>query len=243
MNKNQLTIITGAAGTLGGSIMRCLDDVQHYKFVIVKKESEELTISADKIFINDLERIDIGLLTKEVEVLFENFSFTKINVIHSAGFYQKFNWNNSVKDMQIWSRMFQVHVTSLAIICQILYPYFKHVGGGSIVAISSNLTERCNLGSAPYIATKQALQSLIRTMAYEFGIYNIRCNVVSPGYFRSKMSQLPVEKEEKIRNKIPLKRISDADEIATLVVSLLNDEYRYITGNTIILDGGNTIGY
>ena len=125
-----------------------------------------------------------------------------------------------------------------------LYEEIKKINNGTIIAVSSNLTERVNANTASYIASKAALEVITKQLAYELGQYNTNCNSISPGVFFSKMSSnISTEKMEEIKRNTPLNRIIDETEIKDVILTMLEDKMSWITGQNIIADGGNTIGF
>lgn len=114
-------------------------------------------------------------------------------------------------------------------------------GSGSIVNISSVNAVRGNAGVAVYSATKAALDGFTRALARELGPRKIRVNSVAPGYFESDMVGGLSERQRRaiVRN-TPLGRLGTIDEIAEVVLFLLSPGAAFITGQTIVLDGGLT---
>ena len=114
--------------------------------------------------------------------------------------------------------------------------------GGRIVNVSSiaGLTGLPNI--APYNATKAAMDALTRTMAVELGPSGICCNSIAPGTIATEMvdellTANPALKERFIA-KTPLARVGDTDEAAWPIVFLLTDPAAFLTGQTIVIDGG-----
>ncbi|UZN23545.1 SDR family oxidoreductase [bacterium 3DAC] len=116
-------------------------------------------------------------------------------------------------------------------------------GGGSIVLLSSIVGITGNIGQSIYAATKSAMSGFIKSVALEMGRKNIRINAVAPGFVDTPMTQvLPdVIKEEYIK-RCPLRRIATPDEIASVIGFLLSEKASYITGQTIAVDGGASLG-
>jgi 3-oxoacyl-[acyl-carrier protein] reductase len=113
--------------------------------------------------------------------------------------------------------------------------------GGSIVNISSVTAVRGTAGTAVYGATKAALDGLTRSLARELGPANIRVNSVAPGYFDSAMTERMDDRQrQQIIRRTPLGRLADIDDVAEAVVFLLSAQSRFITGQTLVVDGGLT---
>jgi NAD(P)-dependent dehydrogenase (short-subunit alcohol dehydrogenase family) len=114
-------------------------------------------------------------------------------------------------------------------------------GGGAFVALSSVDAQRPVAGLAHYCASKAGLESLVRVAALELGSAGIRVNAVAPGVVQTPLMD-PVLAEPGVREEflehIPLGRVAEPLEIASVVAFLLSDDARYVTGQTLIADGG-----
>jgi NAD(P)-dependent dehydrogenase (short-subunit alcohol dehydrogenase family) len=116
----------------------------------------------------------------------------------------------------------------------------RHRLGGSIVQIASATGLAGMAYGGGYGAAKAALLNLTRTMAVEWGRYQVRTNAIAVGMIRTAQSQAAVkEVEEAARIAIPLGRVGGSDEIAGAVLFLLSDLAAYVTGATLSVDGGS----
>ncbi|MGW2097378.1 SDR family NAD(P)-dependent oxidoreductase [Streptomyces olivaceoviridis] len=114
-------------------------------------------------------------------------------------------------------------------------------GGGTIVNVSSINAIRGYRGVAVYAAAKAGLEGLGRALARELGPLGIRVNTVTPGFFDSDMTaDVTSRNREKIQHRTPLGRLGTVDEIAEAVLFLASPEARFITGHTLVIDGGIT---
>jgi len=126
-------------------------------------------------------------------------------------------------------------------LAQLCARLMMRTGGGSIVNVSSINAVRGYRGVAPYSAAKAGLDGLTRSLARELGPLNIRVNTVTPGFFDSEMTaEVTSVNREKIRNRTPLGRLGTAEEIADAVTFLGSSQAGFITGQTLVVDGGIT---
>lgn len=113
--------------------------------------------------------------------------------------------------------------------------------GGSIINVSSIIGQRGYSGLSVYSATKAALDGLTRSLAREMGPRGIRVNSVAPGYLETEMSSsLSEEQKKQIIRRTPLGRLGTVDDVTGLVRYLVSPEARFVTGQTIVVDGGIT---
>ncbi|GAB2715137.1 SDR family NAD(P)-dependent oxidoreductase [Streptomyces bullii] len=126
-------------------------------------------------------------------------------------------------------------------LAQVCARVMMRAGGGSIVNISSINAIRGYRGVAVYAAAKAGLEGLGRSLAREFGPLGIRVNTVTPGFFDSEMTaDVTPHNREKIQRRTPLGRLGTAEEIADAVLFLASPRARFITGQTLVIDGGIT---
>ncbi|MGG6134562.1 SDR family NAD(P)-dependent oxidoreductase [Pantoea allii] len=112
-------------------------------------------------------------------------------------------------------------------------------GTGSVVLMSSVTGVKGNSGQSAYAASKAAMIGLARTLAVELGRFGVRVNSLLPGYIDTQiMATIPNAKRAELRKTIPLKRFGKVDEVAGAVAWLVSDDSTYMTGQTLILDGG-----
>lgn len=115
--------------------------------------------------------------------------------------------------------------------------------GGSIVNTASVNGLVASPGSAPYVASKHAVLGLTKSAAVEYGQYGIRVNAVSPGAIRTQLLRGAYGSDEAVGQlgaAHPLLRIGTPEEVAETVVWLFSDSSSYVTGQSLVLDGGLT---
>lgn len=141
-----------------------------------------------------------------------------------------------------WQRVLDVNLTGSAMAIKHAVPIMKRKGGGSIVNIASIAAfSTPSPQNNVYAATKGAIVSLTRALVYELSAHNIRINAVAPGMIMTPLLRtLPDQWFTSRASRIPLGRLGTVEEIAALVAFLASDEASYITGQTIVADGGLT---
>lgn len=116
-------------------------------------------------------------------------------------------------------------------------------GGGRIIVTTTPAMRTAVSGLAAYISTKVAINGFIRGAALDYAKYNITVNEVGPGFTVTEMSgdHLSTETLEKLRKTVPLGRLGQPDDIAKGMLFLASDDASYITGQSLVIDGGGTL--
>jgi 3-oxoacyl-[acyl-carrier protein] reductase len=134
-----------------------------------------------------------------------------------------------------------VNLTAALMLSQACSRAMLRQGSGCIINSSSVNAIRGHSGVAAYSATKAAIDGLTRSLARELGPRNIRVNSVAPGYFESDMvKDMPEKWKQRIVRRTPLGRLARIEEVANAVQFLASDQASFITGQTIVVDGGIT---
>jgi NAD(P)-dependent dehydrogenase (short-subunit alcohol dehydrogenase family) len=155
----------------------------------------------------------------------------------------------SVDDAR-WEKTFAVNAQAAMAMCRAVIPGMKWRGGGSIINIASVAAFNSAPDGVSYAASKAALVSLTRSIAYAHGPDGIRANCVAPGWVRTPMSEMEmrwaaeangtdVETEfDRLAERIALRRVAMPDEIASVCLFLAGPDSSFVTGTTIVADGG-----
>jgi 3-oxoacyl-[acyl-carrier protein] reductase len=110
---------------------------------------------------------------------------------------------------------------------------------GSIVNITSVIGQTGNAGQANYAASKAGVEAFAKSVALEVASRGIRINNIAPGFIATEMtSVLSEDQKSSILTKIPMGRIAEADEIASVVAFLISEDAKYMTGHTLSVNGG-----
>lgn len=130
-------------------------------------------------------------------------------------------------------------------LAQAVFPHMRDLGRGAIVNVSS-ISGRVGIPSIPqasYAASKAGLSGLTTELAVQWARHSIRVNTVAPGFFRSEITDSLYDDERGaryLRRNTPLPTEATADDIVGAIVWLAGDAARYVTGQTIVVDGGWT---
>tara|TARA_Y100001934_G_C12267443_1_gene733117 strand:- start:593 stop:1357 length:765 start_codon:yes stop_codon:yes gene_type:complete len=147
-----------------------------------------------------------------------------------------------------WAHTLDVDLTGEFRLVRAVTPGMKRASCGSIVCVSSVMGTTYGWHDhVQYNAAKSGVVGLVRGLACDLGSHGIRVNGLAPGFIRtaqalSTVHSLGPEGLEKAAEYIPLGRIGEADEMADVIVFMCSNGARYLTGQTIIVDGGVTVG-
>jgi len=145
-----------------------------------------------------------------------------------------------------WNRIVAVNLTSLFETTQVVAPAMRRRGGGAIVVTSSIAAARPRQGIAAYVASKAGVEGLVRALALELAP-TIRVNAIAPVAVRTPMLKEfgfgPSEQEtiERVEATIPLRRLTEPEDVAAAALYLASDEARCVTGTVLNVDGGRSL--
>jgi 3-oxoacyl-[acyl-carrier protein] reductase len=127
------------------------------------------------------------------------------------------------------------------LVCKAFARSMAKARGGRIVQVGSVVGLTGNAGQANYAASKAGLIGLSKSLAQELSGRGITVNVVAPGFIRTDMTAaLPADVQEAMKQQIPLGRFGTPEDIAGVVSFLCSDAAAYVTGQTLVVDGGMT---
>jgi len=140
-----------------------------------------------------------------------------------------------------WDRVLDVNVGGQFLCARAFVPAMKQQGGGRIICTASSIAYKGQPGHAHYAASKAATLGLVRGLARELAPHGITVNAVAPGTANTAMPRQH-RSEESMRERgarVPLGRIAEPEDIANTVAFLASDAAAYITGQTMVVNGGD----
>ncbi|MBX3195671.1 MAG: SDR family oxidoreductase [Microbacteriaceae bacterium] len=143
-------------------------------------------------------------------------------------------------DEEEWERTWRVNVGGAVNLVHAVVPGMRAAGAGRIVLVSSSSVVTPPPGLAHYIATKSGLIGLARGLASEYGADGITVNAVAPGLTRTEnaLATLPPGHWDVVRSRQAVPRNGEPEDQAAAVAFLVSDEASFITGQTLLVDGG-----
>ena len=142
---------------------------------------------------------------------------------------------------EMWSAAFDVHVHAIFHLCRAAIPLMHKKKEGVVILVSSTAGIRGIITNVAYQVAKGALPQFARALAREFANDNIRVNCVAPGVIRTRFHANMSEQQKKLNleQRIPLHREGTAEQVASVIVELVKNDY--LTGETFTIDGGLTM--
>ncbi len=241
MNK-RIAIITGAAKGIGKAIALRLAN-ERYTTILVDVDAENGTALAKSLG-NSAKFISCDVSNEtDVNSLFDavTYEFGGVDVlINNAGIIRdNVIWKMPTKD---FDKVIDINLKGTWLMCKAVGTLMREQKRGRIV----NITSRAwlgNRGQSNYSASKAGVIGLTRVLALELGKYGVFVNAVAPGLIDTPLTQkLPKDVLEKLIQAQPTKSMGQPEDIANTVAFLCNEKTQFITGQTIYVDGGKSIG-
>lgn len=245
MLSNKNIIITGCARGIGKSMLDTFSKNKANVFACARKQTNEFDYLCKQL--SDENNVNIYPIyfdfsnTDEIKESVKKILSYKLplhGLVNNAGvIYNSLFQMTSVDKMK---EIFNINFFSQVLFTQYLIKNMVRQKFGSIVNISSTAAIDGNSGKSAYGASKGAFISLTKTMATEFGQYNIRVNSIAPGITDTDMVSGSISEEiiNKTIQQTKLKRIGNVVDIANTAMYLVSDKSVYITGQVIRVDGG-----
>jgi NAD(P)-dependent dehydrogenase (short-subunit alcohol dehydrogenase family) len=243
--KNRVAVITGGGGGIGMAAGRlfceegarvALIDMDHDTVVAavaaIRNDNPDAEVSG---FVADLGEEhtaqvavnDVIEAFGDIDVLVNNVGIRRYDALADA------TWDT-------WDAIVRVNLLSFVSMSRAVLPAMRRNGRGSIINVSSTYAVYGRKGLGAYDATKSAVLSLTRTLAWEEGENGVRANSICPGFTRTPFHVKRLG-EEQVNGLVPpcvLKRWAEPTELAYPMLWLASDEASYVTGANFMIDGG-----
>ncbi|UVE52140.1 beta-ketoacyl-ACP reductase (plasmid) [Haloferax larsenii] len=158
-------------------------------------------------------------------------------LVNNAGITVDRTFDNMTREE--WDRVMDVNLGGVFNATKVFYDDLKQADHGRLINISSVVGQQGNYGQANYATTKSGLFGFTRTIALELARHDTTANCVAPGFTKTDMlADVGEEIQDKIRQRIPLRRFAEVDDIAGIVRFLASEKSDYMTGQVLGVNGG-----
>ncbi len=243
--KNKTAVITGCNKGIGKKILEIFSINGADIYACVRKNNKEFSSYIENISSKNKNTIvpieldfeDLNQVKNKSREILEKSE--KIDVIvNNVGIVE-----NSIFQMttiQNIKKIFDVNFFSQMAFTQILLKSMTKQKNGSIIYISSSSAIDGNIGRNAYSSSKAAIISQAKTLAREIGKMKIRVNVIAPGLTETDMmkNNTPKKIQDEVINQTSLNRIGTPEDIANVALFFASDLSKYVTGQTLRVDGG-----
>jgi NAD(P)-dependent dehydrogenase (short-subunit alcohol dehydrogenase family) len=240
----QVAIVTGASSGLGAAVARDLATAGARVALVARRTDriEELARELEGLAV-PCDLTEAAQLDRVVPVVVDALGAPAI-LVNAAGTIETVQPAEDEPLDEIL-RTLAVNLVAPMRLSQAVFPYLRDQGGGAIVHVSS-ISGQVGIPSIPqasYAASKAGLSGLTRELAVQWARHAIRVNTVAPGFFRSEITAEMYDGERSLdwlRRNTPLPIDGTVDDVVGAVRWLVSDAGRYVTGQTIVVDGGWT---
>ncbi|MBB3110856.1 NAD(P)-dependent dehydrogenase (short-subunit alcohol dehydrogenase family) [Paenibacillus phyllosphaerae] len=239
--QGKVAVITGGASGIGAATARLFVS-EGAKVVLVDLneekgkafESELKASQAEALFVkaNITSEEDVANVFEQavatfgkVDVVFNNAGIGRVTPTHDLDYAE---WRNTVN----------VDLDGVFLVARASIREMLKAGGGVIVNTASMYGWVGSPGSAAYNAAKGGVVNLTRSLGLEYAEHNIRVNALCPGFIDTPI--IPEESKQVLATMTPMKRLGQAEEMAKAVLFLASDDSSYMTGGSLVVDGGYT---
>ena len=247
--EGKVAIVTGASRGIGKAIALGLADAGA-DVVVAARTASDINIAANEIIAKGGKAlavpIDVRLsdqITNLIEKTVAEFERIDILVNNAGGTF-------TAPTMELseggWDAIIRENLKSVFLCCKAVAKVMIEQKKGNIISIASIAGIRASPNNAAYGVAKAGIINLTKTLAIDLAPYNVRVNAIAPGYIATPgILQLQKDRPERIEamsRRIRLSRLGQAEDIVSGVIYFASDASSYVTGETLLIDGGVTLG-
>lgn len=216
---NKTVLITGGSRGIGKA---CVELFRERGYTVVAPSRAEMDLGSKDSIVSYINSLDI-----RIDVLVNNAGINPLAKVGELDFVAA----EELMNINYWAPV---------LLTDLLAPKMRANGFGRIVNISSIWGSVTKAGRSMYASSKAAINAFTRTCAVEYAASNVLVNAVAPGYVNTELTKInnTPEQIELIKANLPINRLAEPKEIAELIFFLGTEKNSFVTGQTILADGG-----
>ncbi|MGO8879694.1 MAG: SDR family NAD(P)-dependent oxidoreductase [Desulfomonilaceae bacterium] len=244
----RVAIVTGAGKGLGRAY--CVKLAQEGADIVAVTRADIQGLKETEKMVKDLgkqaliSKVDVtneADTTRMMQEAIEKFSRIDILVNNAAYYYGVKRKPFTEISSDEWDKMMAVNVKGPWICAKAVFETMKSQGKGKIINLTSEVFFTGSHGFIHYVTSKGGVVGLTRALAVELGPYGICVNAIAPGYTDTEASRTIADVSKYDTSKTPLKRLETPEDLVGVVAFLASDDSNFITGQTILVDGGRAM--
>jgi len=245
----RIALVTGASSGLGRHFAKVLS-ASGAKVVLAARRTDRLEALAEEITSAGGEALAVAMdVTKAdtiqagLEATIERFGGPADIIVNNSGLSRE-NWFTHM-DEDDFDLVMDTNTKGVWLVARTFAGALVKAGkSGSMINIASVAGKRVGYTMAAYCASKAACEHMTRAMAIEMARYGVRVNAIAPGYFETEINDtfLNSNEGESMRKRIPMRRFGEHEELSGPLLLLASEAGSFMTGATIVVDGGHMWG-